>query len=609
MPARVSVLIPVFERRDLVAQAVASALGQDVEGLEVIAVDNCSQDGTWELLQAIEDPRFRCLRNESNVGLFGNFNRCAAEIRGEYALFLGSDDRLEPGFLAHALGLLDAEPSAVLLSSRGRLIDREGRSKGTIGRRFPPGRYAGHSVPAAWFWSSYHYGENPLNYPSGVVLRSSALRACLPFRADLGAPADIDLFLGVLRHGDLLVTDRVGCAVMAHEGQEGLKARNDVTHQQLALMDVFRADLDSAGAYERVRRQSAALAFAALARTALSEPGRLAEQYRRFGRGMDEMLLAAAKCIGLRALDMFGVRWTPYLETASLSVEPMWFLAEDPEAIAKAGLPDPVGTALRSLRDEGLAILRGNVPHDACDAVIRDFDDYCRRHPESAEYRDAHALHERLAGLHLESAAARRVVFDPNVMALVEAAFRAAPVAVGSLYFEKGSTQSVHRDTPAFFTNPLNHFFGVWTALEDVHEGAGPLIYYRGGHRVAPDAALFLDRRVSLENYFRRVEQACREAGLELLEFYPRKGDTLVWHPQLPHGGAPIADPRRSRRSLVAHYIPDGVPIHGADVFFTIKKVGTAPNYRMLRFGPHQAIDQERPRFFHNRNEGNFDGA
>ena len=311
---RVSVAIPVFNRRDLVAAAVQSALAQVIDGLEVVVIDNCSQDGTWELLQGLADPRLRCLRNESNLGLFGNFNRCAAEVRGEFALFLGSDDRLELGFLAQALSLLDAEPAAALLSSRGRLIDREGRAKGMIAGRFAPGRYAGQSVPAAWFWSSYHYGENPLNYPSGVVLRGSALRACLPFRTDLGAPADIDLFLRVLRHGDLLVTDKVGCAVMIHEGQEGLRARNEVTHQQLELMEVFRADLESAGAYEKLRRQSSALAFAALVRTAFSEPGRLAEQFHRFGRGPVEMLAAAARLLILRMLDRLGIRFTPYLQ-------------------------------------------------------------------------------------------------------------------------------------------------------------------------------------------------------------------------------------------------------------------------------------------------------
>jgi phytanoyl-CoA hydroxylase len=311
----------------------------------------------------------------------------------------------------------------------------------------------------------------------------------------------------------------------------------------------------------------------------------------------------------LKALSRLHRLVRPNRLTGTLSAEPMWFLAEPDGSIASSGLPAPVKKALSELRTNGVAILPGNVPHDACDALIRDFEEYCRRHPESAQYRDAHALHERLACLHMVSEAARRVVFDPNVTAIVEAAFRAPPVAVGSLFFEKGSTQSVHRDTPAFFTNPLNRYFGVWTALEAVRAGAGPLIYYRGGHALAPDAALYADRSVTADNYFKRIVQACRDAGLELVEFHPKKGDTLIWHPQLAHGGAAITDPSLSRRSLVAHFIPEGVPIHGADVFFSAeKKVATGKNYRSVKFGRHEAIDQK-PRFFHNRYEGNFDEA
>ena len=120
--------------------------------MEMVVVNNCSRDGTWEYLQGIAEPRLRCLRNESNVGLFGNFNRCAAQATGEYTLFLCSDDRLEADFLAHAVALMDAEPTAALLTSRARLIDSRGRDRGITADHFPCGRYAGQSVPAAWFW-------------------------------------------------------------------------------------------------------------------------------------------------------------------------------------------------------------------------------------------------------------------------------------------------------------------------------------------------------------------------------------------------------------------------------------------------------------------------
>src|SRR6266545_1980734 len=164
--------------------------------------------------------------------------------------------------------------------------------------------------------------------------------------------------------------------------------------------------------------------------------------------------------------DLFGLRRLLGTRTLTgvLSFESMWFLRDSPNLFGKPGLSSVVKGALEDIRANALAILPGNVPHDVCDALIRDFEGYCAEHPESANYRDEYSLHERLACLHLVSESARQVVFDRKVGAIVEAAFGTPFVVVGSLFFEKGSTQSIHRDTPAFFTNPLNHFFGVWTA-------------------------------------------------------------------------------------------------------------------------------------------------
>ena len=46
------------------------------------------------------------------------------------------------------------------------------------------------------------------------------------------------------------------------------------------------------------------------------------------------------------------------------------------------------------------------------------------------------------------------------------------------------------------------------------------------------------------------------------------KGDTIIWHPQAPHGGAEILDLKRTRYSLVMHTTPLGVPVYHHNVFF-----------------------------------------
>ena len=294
---------------------------------------------------------------------------------------------------------------------------------------------------------------------------------------------------------------------------------------------------------------------------------------------------------------------------SSLSREKMWFL-QDASSIEAASLEPAVKKVLHEIRTHGIGIIKNNISAELCDEANRDFRDYCRQSPESERFRDEHSLYERLACLHMVSEAVRHVGFNETTLKVVEAAFGRRAVIVGSLYFDKGSTQSIHRDTPAFFTNPLNHYFGVWNALEDVVPGSGPLIYYQKGHTALSDTELFGNPSVNARNYFEKVVQACKAKNLKVVEYYAKKGDTLIWHPEMPHGGASILNAGQSRRSIVFHYIPEGVPIHAPDVFFGVRgRIRKTQNYRTVDFGVRPVIDQGRPRFFHNRAEGNFDEA
>jgi ectoine hydroxylase-related dioxygenase (phytanoyl-CoA dioxygenase family) len=56
--------------------------------------------------------------------------------------------------------------------------------------------------------------------------------------------------------------------------------------------------------------------------------------------------------------------------------------------------------------------------------------------------------------------------------------------------------------------------------------------------------------------------------GLFAEEVYVEKGDTIIWHPLLAHGGAKYKDLSRTRLSFVVHTTPDNVPVFHTDVFF-----------------------------------------
>jgi ectoine hydroxylase-related dioxygenase (phytanoyl-CoA dioxygenase family) len=57
-----------------------------------------------------------------------------------------------------------------------------------------------------------------------------------------------------------------------------------------------------------------------------------------------------------------------------------------------------------------------------------------------------------------------------------------------------------------------------------------------------------------MPRYTAYIMKEIEKRELRLEHFLGKKGDVLIWHSHLYHGGAPIRDPRRTRKSMVTHY-------------------------------------------------------
>jgi hypothetical protein len=102
---------------------------------------------------------------------------------------------------------------------------------------------------------------------------------------------------------------------------------------------------------------------------------------------------------------------------------------------------------------------------------------------------------------------------------------------------------------------------GVWVALEDVGEGAGPLEYYPGTHKwpiVYNDqigVRVTKSKKETSQAMYHDVWGALVEkAGVAPQLFFPRKGDALIWAANLLHGGSHQRDLDATRWSQVTHY-------------------------------------------------------
>ena len=64
-----SVIIPTYNRKEMLSEALGGILNQSVRDIEVIIVDDCSSDGTEDFVSSMKDDRIRYLRREKNMGV------------------------------------------------------------------------------------------------------------------------------------------------------------------------------------------------------------------------------------------------------------------------------------------------------------------------------------------------------------------------------------------------------------------------------------------------------------------------------------------------------------------------------------------------------------
>jgi len=134
-----------------------------------------------------------------------------------------------------------------------------------------------------------------------------------------------------------------------------------------------------------------------------------------------------------------------------------------------------------------------------------------------------------------------------------------------SINFINGSQQKTHSDSIHMTTYPLGGLLGVWIALEDVDENNGALHYIPKSQKLPyflnsdydNEGTAFKIGKKSYTAYEEFLENKVKELGLKKEIFRAKKGDLLIWHANILHGGEPHLDKNRTRKSLVYHFFDE----------------------------------------------------
>ena len=96
----ISVVIPLYNKEASIAQSLKSVLSQEYDDFEVVIVDDGSTDGSVGVVEAMNDPRIRLIKQE-NGGPSKARNTGVKNAKGEWILFLDADDEMLPGALEY----------------------------------------------------------------------------------------------------------------------------------------------------------------------------------------------------------------------------------------------------------------------------------------------------------------------------------------------------------------------------------------------------------------------------------------------------------------------------------------------------------------------------
>ena len=122
----VSVIVPTYNRVHLLRETIESIMSQTFNDLELIIVDNVSEDGTEEYVNGLEDPRIRYYRNSNNGIIAVNRNLGIKNSKGKYIAFCDDDDLWLPHKLRKQVEFMEKNGDVGLCCAYEATIDLRG---------------------------------------------------------------------------------------------------------------------------------------------------------------------------------------------------------------------------------------------------------------------------------------------------------------------------------------------------------------------------------------------------------------------------------------------------------------------------------------------------
>jgi ectoine hydroxylase-related dioxygenase (phytanoyl-CoA dioxygenase family) len=229
----------------------------------------------------------------------------------------------------------------------------------------------------------------------------------------------------------------------------------------------------------------------------------------------------------------------------------------------------------RKWASQGYIILKNLVDGPILDAVWGAYENAIhsgrvKLPPEPAGEDDPYP--GRFLNPHRKIGAFCQILKHPGLLDAIRLLMEREPKPLQTIASHKGSQQGAHSDSIHMTTYPLGYLTAAWIAFEDIHPDSGPLVFYPGSHRLpyvfSKDVDItesdFKNRGYATyhEKYEPHIRQLIETHELEPHYFHAGRGDVLIWHANLIHGGSLRRNLQLSRRAAVCHFFVKGTFVY-----------------------------------------------
>jgi glycosyltransferase involved in cell wall biosynthesis len=208
-PKQITIAITVYNRRQYVKQAIASALDQTVP-VRVIVVEDCGPDPSLQAFVKSEfGTRIEYVRNPKRRGLFGNWNACLDLCQTEWITILHDDDFLAPEFIEAMVELEKESPGCALYFGTTLIVNEHGEAIPEQDSRTVSGRWMKRGLTDILYL--------PFCF-AGHLFRVSDARAVGGFRETSFMCGDWEMWANLIALGGSAQSSRVVAFNRSHEG-------------------------------------------------------------------------------------------------------------------------------------------------------------------------------------------------------------------------------------------------------------------------------------------------------------------------------------------------------------------------------------------------------